>query len=60
MSRQIDLVVGKIEELEIDRMAGWEAFYKKDYENDELREEIARLKQIIRDLQKGIKARRKK
>jgi hypothetical protein len=57
MRRPIDLIVGKIEELHDDKCAGWEAFYRKDYENEELREEIVRLKTIIRDLQKGIRKR---
>lgn len=50
MGRPIDLVIGKIEEMHEDRCAGWQAYYKKDYENDELREEIARLKATIRQL----------
>jgi cell division protein FtsB len=55
MGRQIDYVVGKIEDLEDDRQAGWEAFYKKDYENEALREEIAKLKAEIRRLKSGSK-----
>lgn len=55
MGRPIDLVIGKIEDLEDDRNAGWSAYYKKDYENEELREEIARLKAEIRRLKSGRK-----
>jgi len=55
MGRPIDLVIGKIEEIHNDRCAGWEAFYKKDYENEELREEIAKLKAEIRRLKSGSK-----
>jgi cell division protein FtsB len=55
MGRQVDYVVGKIEALEDDRQAGWEAFYKKDYENEKLREEIAKLKSDIRRLKSGSK-----
>lgn len=55
MGRPIDLVIGKIEDLENDRQAGWEAFYRKDYENEELREEIAKLKDEIRRLKIGRK-----
>ena len=55
MGRPIDLVIGKIEDLETDRLAGWEAYYKKDYENEELREEIARLKAVIRKLRESKK-----
>lgn len=55
MSRPIDLVIGKIEDIETDRLAGWQAFYKKDYENEELREEIAKLKAEIRRLKSGAK-----
>lgn len=60
MAKPIDLVIGSIQSMEHDRCAGWQAFYRKDYECDDLREEIARLKVIIRDLQKGIRDRRKK
>lgn len=55
MGKPIDLVIGKIEDLENDRQAAWEAFYKKDYENEELREEIAELKAEIRRLKSGTK-----
>ena len=57
MGKQIDYVVGRIDEMDDDRHAGWEAFYRKDYENEELREEIADLKAQIRKLQ--TKARKK-
>ena len=50
--KQVDFICGKIENLEHDRCAGWEAFYKKDYENEELREEIAKLNKIIRNLRR--------
>jgi hypothetical protein len=56
MSRPIDLVIGKIEEMHEDKCAGWEAFYKKDYENEMLREEIAELKQKVRNLQRIVDA----
>lgn len=52
MGRPIDFVIGKIEDIESDRQAGWEAFYRKDYENEELREEIAKLNKIIRNLRR--------
>lgn len=53
--KPVDLVVGKIEEMEHDRCAGWDAYYKKDYENDELRRELAKLKAEIRRLKGGAK-----
>lgn len=58
MGRPIDFVIGKIEDIESDRQAGWNAFYKKDYENEELREEIAKLKAEIRRLKGGAKIKR--
>lgn len=56
--KQVDFICGKIENLEHDRCAGWEAFYKKDYENEKLREEIAKLKAEIRRLKSGSKIKR--
>ena len=58
MGRPIDLVIGKIEEIHQDRCAGWQAFNKKDFENEELREEIAKLKAEIRRLKSGGKKQR--
>lgn len=59
MENQADYVIGKIAQLENDRQAGWEAFYKKDYECEELREELAKLKETIRRLNNGSEVTRK-
>jgi len=58
MSRPIDLLIGKIEELHSDRNAGWEAFFKSEYRMDELVDEIVRLKAEIRRLKNGRKIKR--
>ena len=50
MGKQIDYVVGRIDEMDSDRNAAWEAFYRVEYENEKLREEIADLKAEIRRL----------
>lgn len=54
MAKPVDLVIGSIQNMEHDRCAGWSAFYKADYENEELREEIAKLKAEIRRLKNGL------
>jgi hypothetical protein len=55
MGRPIELVVGKIMDLEDDRCAGWQAFYKVDYELAKAIDEIADLKAEIRRLKRGRK-----
>jgi hypothetical protein len=50
MAKAIDYVIGTIKNLEHDRCAGWDAFYAADYRLDKYREEIVRLKKIIREL----------
>jgi peptidoglycan hydrolase CwlO-like protein len=57
MSRPIDLIIGKIEELYSDRNAGWEAFFKADYAMDKLVDEIADLKKEVKRLKEKIKSR---
>lgn len=58
LGRPIDYIIGRIEELDSDRSAGWEAFYKVDYENEKLKEEIARLKKELRENRRGRKTAR--
>ena len=58
MPKPIDLVVGQIRNLDYDRHAGWEAFFKMEYENEKLKEEVERLKKEIRRLKSGRKIKR--
>jgi hypothetical protein len=55
MARPLDLIIGKIEELHQDKCAGWDAFYKADYELDKAIDEIAKLKKQIKELKSGSK-----
>lgn len=52
MAKQVDLICGSIQSLEHDRCAGWDAFYKKDYENEKLMDEIKKLKEEVKRLKK--------
>lgn len=45
--RPIDLIIGRIEAIDTDARAGWQAFYRKDAECDALRLEIEKLKKTI-------------
>ena len=48
MGKKIDYVVGRIYDLEEDRVAGWSAYFASDDENDRLKKEVARLKKLLR------------
>lgn len=52
MAKPVDLIVGSIKNLEHDRCAGWEAFYRIDYENDKMKELIKKLKGEVKRLKK--------
>ena len=43
-------ILGMIDDLEKDRLAGWHAFFKKDYENEELKRENERLSKLVEEL----------
>lgn len=45
--RPIDLIVGSITQMNDDCRAGWQAFYRKDAECDELKKEIEKLKKKL-------------
>jgi hypothetical protein len=45
--RPIDYIIGSIQNLNDDSRAGWQAFYRKDAECDQLRLEIKKLKATI-------------
>jgi cell division protein FtsB len=55
MSKQVDLVVGAIYDLNDDRRAAWSAYIASESEMDKLVDEIVQLKAEI----KRLKARRK-
>lgn len=43
-------LMSAIQEMEKDRCAGWEAFFKADYERDELKKENKRLSKLVEKL----------
>jgi hypothetical protein len=45
--KPIDLVVGSIRELDTDRLAGWNAYFKADAEIKRLRAAIKRLRKRL-------------
>lgn len=42
--RQIDFVIGKIEQLNNDKEAGWEAYFQLEYKYEELLEKYNKLR----------------
>jgi hypothetical protein len=50
--KPLDVIFQSINQMDVDRHAGWQAFYRKDAECDELRLEIKRLKSTISRLRK--------
>jgi cell division protein FtsB len=54
-----DLIIGKVEALYQDRNAAWEAYFKSEYRQDEMQDEIIKLKEKIRRLEDGLQKPRK-